>query len=59
MTRVTEISVTKDHQKHVLRVKSGLKMRPTLRIIVISGPLPVKLPIKNAQKNFRAAKGAP
>ena len=56
-TRITEISVATDHQKHVVQVESGLKTRPALTLIVISGPLPAKLPIENLpQKNFCALK---
>ena len=44
----------------LLAHESGLKTPPTLRIIVISGPLPVRLPIQNLPKNnFVAAKDAP
>ena len=55
MTRVTEITVTIDHQQHVIYVKSGLKTRSALMIIVISVPLPVKLPIKNSPKKISIA----
>ena len=52
MTRATEILATTDHQKHIIYVISGLKTQPAMMIIVISGPLPAKLPIKNLSKNF-------
>ena len=60
MTHVTEISVTTDPQQHAIYVTFGLKTRLEYLIIVISGSLPVKLPIKiYPEKNFIAPKDAP
>ena len=60
MTRISQIRVTKDHEKHVVWVKCGPNTRHKLMIIDISGSLPAKLPIKNLpKKNFIAPNDAP
>ena len=51
MTHVTEISIT-EHRKHVIKVKSSIKKRPPLMIIIISDPLPAKLPRKKLPVKF-------
>ena len=55
-TRVSEIWISKNHERHVVQVENGLNTRRELMNIVISGPLPVKLPIKIAPKNFYCTK---
>ena len=52
MTRISQIRVTMDHEKHVVWVKWGPNTRHKLMIIDISGSLPVKLPIKNLLKKI-------